>query len=262
MTRLIVNADDFGRSRGINRGVVECHEHGVVTSASLMTVWPASREAADAASSRPCLSVGFHIDLGEWLYRDHAWECTYLRVPLDDERAVRAEIQRQLRVFRQLVGGDPTHLDSHQHVHREEPVRTVLVELGRELGVPVRHESPVVQYRGDFFGQSRTGESLPAALSVEALVHVLDLLPDGTIELACHPGYADDLSTGYRRERALEVATLCDGRLPAELERRGIALVSFSGSVAEPARLRPKGGPPEMIDQLETPALRVGPAAR
>lgn len=225
---LIVNADDFGRSRGINRGVIDCHDRGIVTSASLMTLWPASREAATAAATRPRLSLGLHLDLGEWYCRAGSWECTYLRVALEDEPAVRAEAERQLRAFRRLVGRDPTHLDSHQHVHREEPARTVLVQLGRMFGVPVRHESPFIRYRGDFFGQGRTGESIPAALSVEALLAVLSTLEQGTTELGCHPGYADDLTTSYRRERAAEVATLCDARIREELRHRSIELASFA----------------------------------
>lgn len=225
---LIVNADDFGRSRGINRGVIHCHDHGIVTSASLMTLWPASREAATAAAARPRLSLGLHLDLGEWYCRAGNWECTYLRVELDDEPAVRAELERQLRAFRRLVGRDPTHLDSHQHVHREEPVGPVLAELGRALGVPVRHESAVVRYCGDFFGQGRTGESIPSALSVDALLGVISALEEGTTELGCHPGYADDLTTSYRRERATEVATLCDARVREELRRQRVELASFA----------------------------------
>jgi chitin disaccharide deacetylase len=228
VSELIVNADDFGRSRGINRGVLDCHDHGIVTSASLMTLWPASAEAAADAEARPSLSLGLHLDLGEWFCRGDVWECTYLRVPLDDEQAVQAEVHRQLMAFQRLVGRDPTHLDSHQHVHREEPARSILVELGETLGVPVRHHSPLVRYRGDFFGQGRRGDSIPAALSVESLLAVLATIEPGTTELGCHPGYADDLRTTYQRERAAEVATLCDARVWTELQTQGIELTSFA----------------------------------
>jgi predicted glycoside hydrolase/deacetylase ChbG (UPF0249 family) len=227
MTRLIVNADDFGRSRGINRGVLECHDHGIVTSASLMAVWPASAEAAKAARDRPRLSVGLHFDVGEWRCHGHDWECTYLRVPLEDEDALRNELQRQVRAFRTLIGCDPTHLDSHQHVHRDEPVRSVLLGLGRELGVPVRHESPHVAYRGDFFGQLRTGESTPEAVAVDALIELIETLDEDTTELACHPGYADDLVTSYQHERALEIEALCDVRVRDALIDQGVELGSF-----------------------------------
>ena len=73
---LIVNADDFGRSRGVNRGVIRAHEEGIVTSATLMVRWPDAREAADYARDRT-LSVGLHLDLGEWIYQDGEWRARY-----------------------------------------------------------------------------------------------------------------------------------------------------------------------------------------
>jgi len=63
---LIVNADDFGLSDGVNRGIVEAHERGIVTSASLMVWHDAARAAAAYARGRPQLDVGVHLDLGEW----------------------------------------------------------------------------------------------------------------------------------------------------------------------------------------------------
>src|SRR5262249_22921163 len=60
---LIVNADDFGRSAGVNRGIIQAHEQGIVTSASLMVHWPAAREAAEYGRGRPGLSLGLHFDL-------------------------------------------------------------------------------------------------------------------------------------------------------------------------------------------------------
>ena len=227
-TVLVVNGDDFGRSPGINRGLLECHDRGILTSASLMTLWPASTEAAAAAAVRPGLGIGLHVDLGEWERVDGSWSCTYLRVPLDDGQTVREEIGRQLRAFRRLLDRDPTHLDSHQHVHLQEPVRSILAELADSLGIPLRHCAPAVRYCGDFFGQTRAGEPRREALSVDALVAIIGSLGPGTTELACHPGYADDLRTSYRRERAAEVETLCDPRVRAAIEERGIRLVSFA----------------------------------
>ena len=231
---LIVNADDFGRSNGINRGVIETYDDGILTSASLMSVWPASAAAAEAAKSRPGLSVGLHVDLGEWVFNGDDWSCTYLRVSLEDRAAVKAEVGRQLRTFRSLLGRDPTHLDSHQHVHLQEPVRGVLLELAGELDIPLRHASDDVRYCGDFFGQTGRGEPLVHAVSVEALLHTLELLGDGTTELGCHPGYATDLVTVYRRERALEVDTLCHAAVRAAVADQAIELRSFA-STAEAA---------------------------
>ncbi len=68
--RLIVNADDFGHSAAVNAGVVEAHERGLVTSASLMVRRPAAAAAAAYARSRPELGLGLHVELGEWVYAD------------------------------------------------------------------------------------------------------------------------------------------------------------------------------------------------
>ena len=225
---LVVNADDFGRSPGINRGILECFDHGILTSASLMTLWPASAPAAALATARPDLAVGLHVDLGEWEYSGGAWTCTYQRIPLDDEHAVRAEFDRQLRAFRRLLERDPTHLDSHQHVHRQEPVRSILAELAGRLEIPLRHYAPTVQFRGDFFGHANPGESRIERLSVDALIAILDSVDPGTTELCCHPGFADDLRTAYGEERAVEVATLCDPRVRTAVSKRGIGLCSFA----------------------------------
>jgi hopanoid biosynthesis associated protein HpnK len=61
--RLIVNADDFGRSHSINRAVIQAHQRGILTTASLMVNGPAAEEAIALAHEHPCLGVGLHITL-------------------------------------------------------------------------------------------------------------------------------------------------------------------------------------------------------
>src|ERR1051326_2874909 len=104
---LIVNADDFGRSPGVNRGIMRTHQHGIVTSASLMVRWPAAVEAAVYARMHPTLSVGLHLDLGEWFYRNSNWDVLYQVVDLDDAFAVRQELTRQLDGL--VPAAPPTH---------------------------------------------------------------------------------------------------------------------------------------------------------
>lgn len=224
--QLIVTADDFGRSRGVNQGVAIAHGHGVVTSASLMVRWPAAPEAAALALSMPQLSVGLHVDLSEWIYRDGDWVPVYTLVG-DDSSEIERESRRQLAVFRSLVGRDPSHLDSHQHVHRAEPVRSVLVDLAAELGLPLRHFTPGIEYRGEFHGQTATGEPLPPALTVEALAAVLRSLAPGTSEISCHPASKVDFESVYSAERPVELDVLCSGEIRRVLEAEDIRLVSF-----------------------------------
>jgi chitin disaccharide deacetylase len=227
---LIVNADDFGLSLGVTDGILEAHTRGIVTSTSLMV---RSRWAADAVGRgrrHPALSVGLHLDLGEWAYRDETWVPLYEVAPLDDAEAVTAEVRRQVESFLSLVGRKPTHLDSHQHVHSREPVRSVVSDLADDLGVPLRHVAPGVRYCGRFYGQMTDGSPLPGSITTDALIEILSALEPGTTELACHPGYAADLDTMYRDERAAEVAVLCDPRVRAAIDAGGIELRSFIDS--------------------------------
>lgn len=225
---VIVNADDFGQSAGINRGIIEAHERGIVTSASLMVRWPAASAAAAYARAHPRLSVGLHVDLGESIYRAGEWVALYERVDRQDARAVEAEIRAQLALAREFLRRDPTHLDSHQHVHTEEPALSILDGIARELAVPLRHRSPRVRHEGTFYGQTRTGDPLLTGVTPRHLVELLRRLPFGVTEVACHPGWADDLVTMYRAERAVEVNTLCDPAVRAAMSDEEIDLIGFA----------------------------------
>jgi predicted glycoside hydrolase/deacetylase ChbG (UPF0249 family) len=224
---LIVNADDFGQSLGINRGVAVAHERGIVTSASLMVRWPAAADAAAYARARQGLSVGLHLDLGEWGRRGDQWYPLYEVVRLDDQDAVSAEVARQLGLFRELLGADPTHLDSHQHVHRWQPIRIVLDWVAGELGIPLRNCTDTIRYCGAFYGQSDDGRPRPDAIHADALIETLANLPVGVTELACHPGQGDPGVSMYGPERAHEVEALCDPRVRAALTDQQITLCSF-----------------------------------
>ncbi|HEX6440373.1 MAG TPA: ChbG/HpnK family deacetylase [Candidatus Binatia bacterium] len=224
---LIVNADDFGQSPGINRGIMTAHRDGIVTSTSLMVRWPAAAEAATYAREHPSLSIGLHIDLGEQILRAGEWVPLYTVVPLESESAVRTEISRQLELFDRLVGHAPTHLDSHQHVHLREPARPIVFELAQQLGIPLRCCSPEIKYCGNFYGQAEDGTPLHDTISVDGLIRILERLPAGCTELACHPASVCDLQTLYSRERLEELRVLCDPRVRAALTNMEIALRSF-----------------------------------
>jgi predicted glycoside hydrolase/deacetylase ChbG (UPF0249 family) len=222
---LIVNADDLGHSDAVNAGIAEGHERGIVTSASLMVKRDAAEEAAAYARSNPSLGIGLHLDLGEWIHREgEGWVALYEVNESDAE----AEVQHQLARFRAIVGREPTHIDSHQHVHLREPARSVVVAAGRRLRIPVRHFDQLVRYRGDFYGQTETGESLPALIAPAALVRVLEELPEGVTELCCHPAKGTVPGSSYGAERERELAALCAPSVRGAVRRLRIALCSFA----------------------------------
>jgi predicted glycoside hydrolase/deacetylase ChbG (UPF0249 family) len=227
--RLIVNADDFGLSAGVNAGIIESHERGIVTATSLMVRWPDAKQAAAYARSHPRLDVGLHLDLGEWAYRDGEWRAVYQVVRDDDATAISKEVERQLHHFRQLMDRDPTHIDSHQHVHRDEPARSIVMRIARDLQLPLRHFSAGIEYEGGFYGQSDTGESFPELVSANALIVLLGRMRAGVTELSCHPARGHrDFTSVYSLEREFEVQALTSSRVRSALTEAGIVLTEFS----------------------------------
>jgi chitin disaccharide deacetylase len=243
--RLIVNADDFGRSPGINRGIVTSHQAGIVTSTTLMVNLPWSAQAAALATDVPNLDIGLHLNFcyGPPLSRDPGSllgpdgrldrDLTNLR-----ERATTADIDRESRAqltrFRELLGRVPTHLDSHQHVHSWSVAVEPVAALARELGVPVRactsQHRDTLRMLGvacpdafvvDFYGEANINSGTLAAI-------VTALLP-GTTELMCHPGEdgPELVDSSYRRERESELATLCSPEVRMLIEDLQIELTGF-----------------------------------
>jgi chitin disaccharide deacetylase len=196
-----------------------------------MVRWPAAAAAASWARERPALGVGLHLDLGEWAYGGGEWPAVYEVVALDDALAVELEARIQLARFRELMGGGPTHLDSHQHVHRAPPVSDVVERLGDELGVPVRGGRGGVRHCGDFYGLTRDEQPLPEAITARSLIALIEGLPEGVTELGCHPGDGTEAPDPYDAQRRGEVAALCDPSVREAIERAGVVLRSFGALV-------------------------------
>lgn len=214
---LIVNADDFGITLGVSRGILEAHLRGILTSVSLMTDRPASRSAAALAQLIPSLSVGLHLELNN---ADIAEPRTWMRDQLD--------------AFVRLMGRPPTHVDSHHDVHRDPRVLPYVLEAARPLNIPVRGYSHV-HCLTKFYGQWG-GETHCEQVSVESLIGMLETeVGCGVTELICHPGYADaELDSSYASVREAEIRTLCDPRVRDALRRAGIELAGFGALATMP----------------------------
>ena len=150
--RLIVNADDFGRSTSINQAVILAHTEGILTTASLMTGEPAFAEAVVLAREHPRLGVGLHLALshgravlppekipglvseqGEFSHRAEATGLRYfMRRELHAQ--LRAEIRAQLEKFR-ATGLTLDHVNGHLHFHLHPTVFRILMEFTDEFGI-------------------------------------------------------------------------------------------------------------------------------
>jgi chitin disaccharide deacetylase len=214
MRRLIVNADDFGLTTGVTDGIVEAHVNGVVTSTSLMVDAAGADHAVALAREHPGLSIGLH-------FVDDT-------PALDDPAHAASEFARQLERFRELMGAEPTHVDSHHHVHvRRMAMFRPLVE---PLGVPLRGDGQV-RYLGAFFAHPDPGVVDHDRIREPFLLRLLGEIGPGAAftELGCHPGRVTaELSSSYAGEREIEVRTLTDPSLPAKIEALGLTLASYS----------------------------------
>jgi chitin disaccharide deacetylase len=227
--RLIVNADDFGQSEGINEGIIKAHEQGIVTSASLLVRYSHASDAAAYAKSHPTLGVGLHIDFGEWIYNYGNWHALYEVVSLDDDLAVKNEIERQLEAFYKIMRRKPTHIDSHQHIHLRKSIRPIVIDIAKQLNVTLRRCNDRVFYCGDFYGQYEDGSPFHEAITPNGLNATVSRLPDGITELACHPALRNDVKTMYSVEREIEVKTLCNPSIKETIDKLDIELCSFEG---------------------------------
>lgn len=223
---LVVNADDLGLFPAVNDGIFSAHEEGVVTSASLMVRQGAAPAAAERVGDHPDLAIGLHIDLGEWSYEQGEWNLAYSHCDLDDRGDVERECHVQLERFRALLGRDPTHLDSHQHVHESEPAKSAAEALASELGVPLRNRA--IRYEGGFYGQSGKGDPYPEGIAPERLMELIRALPPGWTEVGCHPAVGPVPTSSYDAERQTELTTLRDPQVKNLLNVMQIKLCSFA----------------------------------
>ena len=123
---VIFNADDFGASEGVNRGIIDCHRNGVVTSTSFMVTGRAARHAVAMSRDNPSLAIGLHFDV---------WGEDERNFSMKNHREVREEFRCQLNGFHDFFGRLPTHVDSHRHAH---PAPRARVRDAGRMGSPPR----------------------------------------------------------------------------------------------------------------------------
>ncbi|MBI2204003.1 MAG: ChbG/HpnK family deacetylase [Candidatus Rokubacteria bacterium] len=244
MRRLIVNADDFGLTPGVSRGILAAHRRGIVTSTTMLVTGSADRELVGEARDTG-LGLGLHVNftLGQPLTRGRSLAGGDGRFIRDARRAAAQvtaadadrEVQAQVDAFLTLVKRAPTHLDSHHHVGTYGAVRPAFLAAARRLGVPVRSEDAPARARArgaglrttdHFFGGSGPD---PYWSPARTLAH-LRTVPPGVSEFMTHPGVFDaDLAySRYGRQRETELIALGGPDARAAAHALGITLCDFS----------------------------------
>src|SRR5258706_11481589 len=301
--QLIVNADDFGLTAGVNRAIIETHTGGVVSSATLMANGAAFDDAVTAARSAPNLSVGCHVVLADGapvsppeevdtllairsaepdkFYSSlSAFAARAMFGGFDRDQLV-AEVTAQIRKI-QSTGLQVTHVDTHKHAHIFPEILGALLRAARICGVrAIRNPFVPVkamharQFKGKRelwkrYGQVRmlhtfSGQFLQrikraGLLTPDGVVGVIETgslessgyssllrqtlasLPEGTWELACHPGYNNaDLRASRTRllnSREEERRLLTSAELRQFLEEQTIRVISYREFAETPAKTR------------------------
>ena len=262
MRKVVVNADDFGFTRDVNRGIVEAHRQGILTATTLMASGAAFDDAVRLARENPTLDIGVHLVLvGEPPFPATVAQLTravaFGRIRIYDE--LQAQVRRILD-----TGLEPTHLDTHKHTHLLPPVLEAVAQLSEEYKIPwVRRPfdfpltpaGPGVTWakratskslsivRGRFarvlarHGCRSTdyfaGFQITGHYAAVDLARLIRALPEGSTEFMCHPGICGDelrsARTRLKDSREQELRALTAPEVRAALTESGVELVSYRG---------------------------------
>jgi len=285
--RLIVNADDFGFTLGVNRAIVEAHTRGIVTSATLMANGRAFEDAVRLAKTVPRLSVGCHVVLidgepvldaerlpsltvagsGGARFRDglKSFAARALAGRLNSDE-IELEASAQIHKL-QSAGLTVSHIDTHKHTHLFPQVLQPLLRAARACGVravrnpfgprkPLRSSDLLARpslwtrygevkilrllaskFRNTAHQQGMEtpdgtfGVVVTGALDEKLFRAIARIIPEGTWEFVCHPGYYDDdlksAKTRLRQSRETELRVLTMPEARQLLSDQGIALISY-----------------------------------
>lgn len=244
MTKLIVNADDFGYSKGVNLGIIEAHTNGIVTSATLMANMPYSEHAAKLAHAHPNLGVGVHLvltcgspvsaDVPSLVDKHGQFHSQQQLFSFAAATHIEREFNAQIQAFFAL-GLDPTHIDSHHHVHAHEKIAPIVMRLAKQYGLPVRQTcnnfANLVMEQGLHVTERFLAHFYGEGATKEHLLHMLDeAIGCDAVEIMCHPAYVDaELlhSSSYNVERVRELAILTDPEIRDAVMKRRFKLTSF-----------------------------------
>ncbi len=207
MKILFVNADDFGYSFGVNRGIIEAHTDGIVTSTSVMVNSVAANEAS-VLKDYPNLAVGLHF------------------VPGNTGNTMK-ELDEQVETFISITGDAPSHIDIHKVRNDDIELKNAVGQYAKKAEIPFRY-SGKVNFIDSFFGPHADGD-----VSIERLLKSINETSEGLNELMCHVGYADEYlieHSSYNVLREQELKSINSPEAMKQIQDSGITLSNWEST--------------------------------
>lgn len=244
---LIVNADDFGLSKGQNYGILDACKNGLVTSTTALVNGAAIDHAAQLSRRTPELAVGMHFvltlgepltpmpglaregKLGKWIWQVAEEDA----LPLEEiERELACQYQR----FVDLFDAEPTHFDSHHHVHMIPQIFPLVAEFAKSKGIALRIDRTIPHAfaipeglrSSEGFSSEFYGEAISEALFLQAL-DASTARGEASLEMMCHPAFVDNtiMGSAYCYPRLAELDVLTAASLKYAIAERGYRLGTY-----------------------------------
>lgn len=241
--KLIVNADDFGLSKGTNYGIIDAHLSGIVTSTTLMVTMPEVEHALELLKIAPMLKLGLHLNI---TFGKPMTNCptllkadgTFYKVKeinsdtTFDVEEIYQEFKAQYNKFVELVKEKPTHLDSHLYAHQKyAKAKEAIIRLANEMDVPVRDVAIHGYKKVTFFDWFKHSEHQSLIEILESKLNSLEKFE--IAELMVHPAYLDPFLqeySSYNTPRVEELKVLTSAQSKQLIKKHNIQLINYSDS--------------------------------
>lgn len=244
---LIVNADDFGLSKGQNYGIIDACKNGLVTSTTALVNGAEIEHAAQLSRRTPELAVGMHFvltlgeplsempgltregKLGKWIWQMAENDT----LPLDE---IAHELACQFDRFVAIFDTAPTHIDSHHHVHMIPQIYPLVAKFALEKGVALRIDRSLPPAEGApddvrssaGFSSEFYGDAISEALFLQVLDKSVQR-DEPSLEVMCHPAFVDKtiMGSAYCYPRLAELDVLTSPSLKDAIAERGYRLGTY-----------------------------------
>ncbi|CZR74457.1 hypothetical protein CDFC105_93007 [Clostridioides difficile] len=240
MTKIIINADDFGYCEAVNYGIISAHNNGIVRSTSMMANMPGVEHGVGLLKENKTLNCGVHMTLscGRPLLSN-------LKTIVDKDgffiRRITDEIIEKMdcdEIYRELcaqidrvkgLGIDISHLDSHHHIHILVSLKPVIEKIVTKYNLPIRggfeynlEYSKVVPLIDSFYKENVSEEYF--------IKNIDEIMKYDVVDIMSHPAFLDDYilnSTSYAIDRTKEHKILTSKKVKEFLEKNGLVISSY-----------------------------------